>query len=254
MALNGHIDVYDHEALPTLCLLKRLKFRPQTVIDVGAAVGEWSLVCSRVFPHARYWLIDANEKARPFLQSAAGQIKHASLEIAALAEDRLAIPFDTMGYGTSRYPEDTPFRREKQTLYTRTLDEFGLASGSTILKIDAQGSELDILRGGQDTLANCDVVFIETSLLPYNLGSPLVHEVVAFLAERGFLLWDLGKDQFNRADGVPFQVNTIFVRKSSSLRSRKPFWKVGDNPNVNTDYLPVKLMPGIDRYVEDNTK
>ncbi len=256
MALNAHIQVKDHEALATLCLLKRLKFRPQVVIDVGAAVGEWSLVCSRVFPHAKYFMYDANPKALPLLHDAAAQMKRGYAWTKLFANTDRELAFAAMGYGSSVYPEDTHFRREVSVIKAEYLGDLApkFPPGPRILKVDAQGSELDILKGADDVLFNSDVVFIEASLLPYNVGAPLFHEIVRYLAQHNFLLWDLGKDKFARPDGVPFQINATFVPKDSPLRARKPYWAVEEHQEIDTAYLPIKIMPEIDRYVEEHAR
>ena len=48
-----------------------------------------------------------------------------------------------------------------------------------------------MLRGGTRTLASADAVVLEASIVEEYKGSPLIHEVIAFMAERGFLLYDV---------------------------------------------------------------
>lgn len=61
-----------------------------------------------------------------------------------------------------------------------------------VLKLDTQGSELDILDGAQACLR--DSVFlaeVEVSFLERYRGQPLCHEITAYMASRGFDLLDL---------------------------------------------------------------
>lgn len=61
-----------------------------------------------------------------------------------------------------------------------------------VLKVDTQGSELDILDGAQACLR--ESVFlaeVEVSFLERYRGQPLCHEVTAYMAARGFELLDL---------------------------------------------------------------
>jgi FkbM family methyltransferase len=54
------------------------------------------------------------------------------------------------------------------------------------LKIDTQGYELEVLRGGTDVLAQMVLVEAELSLLPTYDNGPLFGDVVAFLGAHGF--------------------------------------------------------------------
>jgi hypothetical protein len=55
---------------------------------------------------------------------------------------------------------------------------------------------------------------METSLVPVNSGSPLFAEVIQFLAERGFQLFDFCS-QVRRTDGVLWQTDLLFLRSNS---------------------------------------
>ena len=44
--------------LKTLNQLKEYGFYPKNVLDIGARVGQWSLLCNTIFPNANYELIE----------------------------------------------------------------------------------------------------------------------------------------------------------------------------------------------------
>jgi FkbM family methyltransferase len=68
------------------------------------------------------------------------------------------------------------------------------------LKLDTQGSELAILRGGRRALAEMIVgVRAEVSFLPVYEGQPLFAEVDGFLRQHGFELFDLSRAHWKRA-------------------------------------------------------
>ncbi len=60
-----------------------------------------------------------------------------------------------------------------------------------LLKIDVQGAELDVLHGAGAALDAVDEVFVEGSFTELYAGQPLVHEIVSYLAARGFRLVDV---------------------------------------------------------------
>ena len=59
---------------------------PRSVLDVGAALGDWSRACAAVFPSARYVLVEPLAEFRPSLDAAASAIGSAVVVEAAVAE------------------------------------------------------------------------------------------------------------------------------------------------------------------------
>jgi FkbM family methyltransferase len=73
-----------------------------------------------------------------------------------------------------------------------TLDNFIRARGiDTIdaIKLDTQGSELDILKGAERALQHCKLIVIEVEFNALYEGQPLFCDVDRFLRDRGFVLW-----------------------------------------------------------------
>jgi FkbM family methyltransferase len=76
----------------------------------------------------------------------------------------------------------------------QTLDGWTAGEGLDrvdYLKLDTQGSELDILRGAERILASVRVVETEVEFNPIYLGQPLFSDVDRYLREQGFVLWRL---------------------------------------------------------------
>ena len=61
-------------------------------------------------------------------------------------------------------------------------------SPPTLLKLDVEGLELDILRGGMAQVAGLIALKAEASFLRHRRGQPLAHDIVAFMEEQGFCL------------------------------------------------------------------
>ena len=67
------------------------------------------------------------------------------------------------------------------------------------------------------TLAKTEVVQLEVALLPYNEGAPTSNQVITFMDEQGFAIYDIaGFVRPNQKDLA--QIDVIFVRKESKLR------------------------------------
>jgi len=122
--------------------------------------------------------------------------------------------------------ELTTFEKEEITLPMRRLDDIGVNEYQSplMMKLDVQGFELEVLAGATETLKRTEVILSEVSLLPYNKGAPLMHEVIGYLAERDFLPYDICGGWRRESDGALAQTDIIFVRRDSDLRAHRKFW------------------------------
>ena len=55
-----------------------------------------------------------------------------------------------------------------------------------LIKIDTQGSELDILEGAQNTIKNTKGIILEVSLINYNENAPLIKDVLKYMGKIGY--------------------------------------------------------------------
>jgi FkbM family methyltransferase len=93
-------------------------------------------------------------------------------------------------------------RIEKDVLVpTDTLDhaaeKFGFQD-IAVIKLDTQGTELDILKSGPQTLTSVLAVYVEMESIPLYKGQPLFHEVYAFLEGQGMRCVDLKRSLHRR--------------------------------------------------------
>jgi FkbM family methyltransferase len=203
-------------------------FRPKTVIDLGAFVGNWSRTAHGVFPEARFLLVDGNPANRQPLAATARQFGRSESLIAVLGpENRDEVVFYVQGTGSSVLPEMTSFERTATRLPMRRLDDVMAEhqyEGPFLLKLDVQGFELEVLRGSLATLRCSEVVILEVSLLPYNKGAPLFLDVVTFMAEAGLVVYDFCGQLRRQSDSTLSQTDLVFTRTNSPLRAHKKFW------------------------------
>ena len=91
--------------------------------------------------------------------------------------------------------------------YTATFD---------LVKLDTQGSEIDIMNGGLHLLKNTTAIIIEVSHVEYNEKAPLVEEVKEYMESIGFIYnMEIGRSystDFQTEDGI-IQRDFVFVNK-----------------------------------------
>jgi FkbM family methyltransferase len=163
---------------------------PKTVIDVGANTGWFALNLKEVCPNVDITMIEANPNCEEYLDQVG--FSYAIVALSNETKDNAKFYLnknDKICTGASLYKEDTKFYDDCLTfeVETHTLDEGNLyPEGIDLLKIDVQGSEKDILMGATETLTRTKNLLIECSFYEYNIGSPLVEDIVFYLKEYGF--------------------------------------------------------------------
>jgi FkbM family methyltransferase len=163
---------------------------PNTILDIGANRGHWAQEAAKVWPCALIECVEANPECFEHL----AQTQFA-FHIAVLSDaDKEVTFYQRKGApactGCSYYRELTEFYEGEKAQPTHMqavrLDRLLPNKTFDLIKLDVQGAELDVLRGGPGVVSRAQALLMECALEPYNDGAPLVDEVIDFCASIGF--------------------------------------------------------------------
>lgn len=172
---------------PHLEALKNAGLDIKTVLDIGAAHGHFSTFLKYYWPDIDVTAVECNERDRFYLDSTNWNVIYACLGDKKCTKDFFINPSEPTGGGSSFYREATDhFNQpeiEKKDIVT--LDSLKLG-GFDLVKIDTQGSELDVIKGGIETLKNSRLLLLELSFLPFNKQAPLIDDVLEVTRSLGF--------------------------------------------------------------------
>ena len=105
----------------------------------------------------------------------------------------------------------------RETVRLRRLDnvfaEVVRPGETPYLKIDAQGYETRILKGGLKVLERFPLIQLETSFFPVYKDEPLIGEVIQFLAALGFRVVSFEPGWDDPRTGEMLQADLIFARR-----------------------------------------
>jgi FkbM family methyltransferase len=85
---------------------------------------------------------------------------------------------------------------------------------TTLLKIDTQGYEMPVLLGAKALLPHIRGIQLELSVIPLYEGQSLYRELIEWLGEQGFELWNLIPGFVDKSSGRLLQFDGIFFRKN----------------------------------------
>jgi FkbM family methyltransferase len=207
--------------------LKSLGITFRTVIDVGIATGTPEIY--RAFPDASYVLVEPLAEFEGVLQQLQQRLT-AQYFIAAAGgvngETTINVHEDLSGSSLLRQAEGVTFDGTPRTIPVRRLD--GLLppdiAQPCLLKIDTQGTELDVVEGLGRRIEVVDVMLIETSLLPFREGTAQLFDVVADLKARGFVVYDIIGGHCRVLDNALAQVDLVLIPESHPLRQDARFF------------------------------
>src|SRR3954454_4728271 len=211
-----------------LAHVKRLGFAPATVIDVGVAYGTPELY--NAFPDARFLLVDPLEEYAPAIDQIVGRLRDAEWVRAAagpepgsitISVNRAPALSSTLGQWKGRddggTPREVPVVRIDDLVAERSLP------GPYVVKADVEGAELRVLEGATRVLSETELVLLEVNLFQFLPGQPQLHDVVAFMKERGFVTYDFYGGHLRLLDGALAMTNMAFVRDDGMFRRSHDF-------------------------------
>ena len=211
------------EGLPRPSVFDRLDhmaaagFRPSTVVDVGAAFGTWTADCRATFPNARYILVEPNPvyhealAKETLIAAAAGSVNERRSLLLPFGSHRRLLPCPRI------HREGTSTTRS--TLTSSRLDDV-ITEPVDLLKLDVQGFEIEAMNGAPRILSDCEVLVAECSLYPFQRDIPLIHDVVAYVVDKGFRVYDYG-GEFRWSSKTLAQMDLVFVREDSEPAEKR---------------------------------
>lgn len=185
----------EHEEVPFL-------HDHKTVIDVGAHHGQFAIFARERFPRARVYCFEPLPEALRVFRGVLGedpQVKLFSLALGSEVSTSQAMHVSKLDDSSSllpimpRYTTAFPGTDEDASVAVpvSTLDQVmepEAAKRPCLLKIDVQGFELQVLRGGERTLDSVDELLIECSFVELYAGQALAGELISHMWARGFRL------------------------------------------------------------------
>jgi FkbM family methyltransferase len=207
--------------------------RLESALDGGAANGVWTRQFKRIYPDARVLAVDPRDDVQPELQQLARE--HSGVTVAQtllgdragevefhVASDQSSMLPDSDAPAGSRAPESSGAAgagRLRKAPIT-TIDALIRSTSfpwPQLIKLDLQGAEMIALRGAADAMRHADALLLELSFFRLQKGAPLAAEMIAFLQERAFRLYDIAGLWHRPLDGALAQGDFLFLRDGHPL-------------------------------------
>lgn len=203
--------------VPALAGLKLLP-KVETIIDVGVAYGTPDLYA--YFPDAELILVEGNAEFHSYLESQVLGRRKGRLVKFAVGSSSGSGYLQLNGPGSSLLTASKMtglYNKKLETVEVqiRRLDQLVSADElkhPTLLKIDTEGFELEVLKGSEALLSKIDFIVAEVSLIKRFQKSYQPSEIINWLQERGFEIFQI-IDCFPDSKGIFRYADFVFARR-----------------------------------------
>lgn len=202
-------------------LLKQFGFAPKHIVDVGANRGNWTRTAIKYFPDAVYTLVEPQDRLK--------------IHVSDLIDRGYKIRWFSVGAGdkSGTLPLTISYRDDRSsfvvtdeptlgadvrqiTVEVKTLDDITCDMPlPEMVKIDAEGFDLNVLAGASGLLGKTDIFLVEACFCGPFQNS--VSAIVAFMAKAGYRLIDVTDLNRSPRHGVLWVSELAFLRDGSPL-------------------------------------
>ena len=196
------------------------------VVDVGAHRAGWSRDAREVWPSAAFTLIEPLEELGPDLKRFIAESpdgKATWIHAGAGAMDGeltfTALP-DKPDAGTFRMSETESQAAggSRRSVPVRTLDSICAgAPAPEIVKIDAEGLDIDVLRGASTLIGKTEVFFVELPMFEF-FDNQSLHSILEFMRNAGYEPFDITDMNRRPSDGALGLIEVAFAKRNGVLR------------------------------------
>lgn len=200
--------------------LEKIKeyFNPKKILDIGANNGQFYIESKTIFPDAYFLLIEGNEYCEPSLKNLGVDYKIYLLSDTIKEVDFYLRKQEYTCTGNSIYREKTSFYDDNEIVIekkmTTTLSNILNEEYFDLIKIDVQGSEIDIINGGLNIIKNCKGILMEVSLEEYNEGSPTIEFVDKYMANLNFQKVEIINNLNHPIKHTLIQQDVLYINKN----------------------------------------
>lgn len=222
---NEYFRAFEH-INKTIILGKELlpKINNPMIVDVGGLIGKTAVMYSESFPNLEVFLYEPIQQNFNEIQKNTATYKNIKAFKKALGNSIGKSKINVAGrvsssslleLNSSTSPEIFSGYMEKKSteeIEINTLDaEIPKDKNILILKLDVQGFELEVLKGGMLTLNRTACIVLETGTHNAYVGSPQYHDIDEFLRHHDFVIYDILPSTKNKGQLVEW--DSIYIHK-----------------------------------------
>jgi FkbM family methyltransferase len=211
-----------------LTFLKNKGLKCRNILDVGANKTDWSAVAKSFFPEANLYMIEPLTEMEPYLkefcQKHPGSHYFLNGAGSKIARHFLTTWGDELTSASclvneNEYLKTMDKQREILMITIDSLINEGKMPIPELVKMDVQGFEIEALKGATKLLGQTELFILESSLFKFSQAVPIMSELIQFMTNHGYEIYDFAGYLRRPYDGALGQVDICFAKRDGTLRN-----------------------------------
>ena len=204
-------------------LLKSKGFYPAHIIDVGANHGNWTRDVLNIYPNSKFTLIEPQEwlsnsfndllfkENIQYLPIGVGKQKGEFMFTIVDRDDSCNFRISEKEAKEKNYKQ-IPVKVETINEIVKN-SKFGIPD---LLKIDAEGLDIEVLEGASDVLGHAEVILLEASVVLKTFKND-IRTVINYMDDKGYKLFEITDLNRPFTNKVLWLVELLFIKKGGSI-------------------------------------
>lgn len=202
-----------------------------SVVDIGANKGQFALLIRQLYPSSKIYsfeplsepaskfrsLFDRDPNVQLFEMAVGPFCGNAEIHISRQMDSSSLLPIGSKQSELFPGTDEIGTRSIEVTNLSGKLTPEDLATPS-LLKIDVQGYELEVLKGCEDLLGSFNYCYVECSNLELYKGQALTDEVIGFLRKHEYEMRSkLSLSVADKMETANAQVDILFESRNEAV-------------------------------------
>ncbi|TDX09293.1 FkbM family methyltransferase [Flavobacterium sp. S87F.05.LMB.W.Kidney.N] len=208
--------------------LKAFNFQPKHIVDVGANHGTWTREALMHFPNAYYTLLEPQEWLKKSFQDILDDNPKVQFYPVGAGEKNGSFLFTIVDRDDScsfRYTKEEAIESGFKQIEIPVLTLNELLSQREIpvpdiIKIDAEGLDIEVLKGASNYFGKTEIFMVEAGVVNKKFDNSFL-KLINFMDENGYRLFEL--TDLNRPFSIKvlWLVELVFVKKDGIIDSQR---------------------------------
>lgn len=226
----GFIDEDDKNRLQHIFFnnLKKVGFKPKHIVDIGANKGTWTREIYKVFPNSYYSLIEPQKQLSVHFQDILTKPNVVFYPFGVGSKSgvfkfTIANRDDSCSFNYSeKQAKELGFNQVD--IEIKTLNEL-LVNNSDwpipdIIKIDAEGLDLEVLKGASDFHGKTEIFLVEAAVYEKEFENTVAN-VISYMDQIGYKLFEITDLNRPFSPALLWLIELVFIKKEGIIDSYK---------------------------------
>lgn len=201
--------------------LKKINFQPNHILDIGANHGSWTRKALEYFPQAYYSLFEPQYWMKESVKDLLNSNKKIQFYGVGVNDVEGSFKFTIVDRDDScnfLYSEEEALKNGYKQLDIPVNTVNNLLRNSNfpipdIIKIDAEGLDINVLKGASDYYDKSEIFMVEAAVMNKVFEND-VHKIIHFMNEIGYKLFDITDLNRTLKHNALWLVEFVFIKKN----------------------------------------